>query len=149
MKTYLHKLMLMTVAIALSGSSLAMADDFRDHNYKGWNSLYLSSKAHSTSRSFRSNAPVIVRSETAPTEVAQAPTQDRTYSYEPSQQSDSSSGCAKNGDNGQSSKVAEQPATTQRSYSYEPATSSPTVGRNYGMSRGETSYDRAMRVKGY
>jgi hypothetical protein len=149
MKTYLHSLLLMTAAIGLSASSLAMADDYRDHNYKGWNSLYLSSKSHSTSRSYRTNAPVIVRSETAPTEVAQAPTKDRTYSYEPSQPSDSSSGCAKNGDSGQSSKVAEQPATTQRSYSYQPATSSPIVGRGYGAARGEMSYERAMRAKGY
>jgi hypothetical protein len=149
MKTNLHKLMLMTVAIALSGSSLAMADDFRDHNYKGWNSLYLSSKSHSTSRSFRSNAPMSVRSETTPTEVAQAPTNDRTYSYEPSQQSDSSSGCAKNGDNGQSSNVAEQPAQTQRSYSYEPSSNGPVVGRNYSVGHGGSSYERAMRAKGY
>jgi hypothetical protein len=147
MRTHLHKLLLMTAAIALSGSSLAMADDYRDHNYKAWNSLYLSSKSHSTSRSFRSNAPVIVRSETAPPELAQAPTQDRTYSYEPSQQ-DGSSGCAKNGDSGQPT-IAEQPAQTQRSFSYEPSESSPVISRSYGTSRGETSYDRAMHAKGY
>jgi hypothetical protein len=144
MKTYLHKLMLMTVAVALSGSSLAMAD-FRDHNDKAWNSLYKARSARqSMSRSYQTNTPM-----TAPTEVAQAPTKDRTYSYDPSQQSDSSAGCAKNNDNSQPTKVAEQPAQAQRSFSYEPAESGPIVGRGNSTSRGERSYDRAMRVKGY
>jgi hypothetical protein len=90
-----------------------------------------------------------VRSETTPTEVAQAPTNDRTYSYEPSQQSSGSSESATNGDSGQSSKVAEQPAQTRRSYSYEPSEGSLNVVRGHGTARGETSYERAMRVKGY
>ena len=148
MKTHLHKLMLMTVALGLSGSSLAMAD-YRDHNDKGWNSLYKAQSARqSMSHSYRTNAPVIVRSESVPTEIAQAPTHDRTYSYEPSQQSDSSSASVKNSDSGQST-VAERPAQTRRSFSYEPSESGPTVGHGYGTSRGETSYDRAMRAKGY
>jgi hypothetical protein len=147
MRTYLQNLLLMTAAIALSGSSLAMADDYRDHNYKGWNSLYLSSRSHSTSRSFQSNAPMSAQSETAPSEVAEAPTHDRTYSYEPAQQGDSSSG-AKNGDSGQST-ATDRPAQTRRSFSYEPSESSPTVGRAHSTSRRQTSYARAMHAKGY
>src|SRR5450432_3606670 len=96
MKIYLHKLTLMTVAVALSGSSLAMAD-YRDHNDKAWNSLYKDQSARqSMSHSYRTDVPAIVQSESAPTEGAQAPAMERTYSYDPSQQSDSSKGCAKN-----------------------------------------------------
>jgi hypothetical protein len=149
MKTYLHKVMLMTVAIALSGSSLAMAD-YRDHNDKAWNSLYKAQSARqSMSRSYQTSAPVIAQTDSAPTEVAQAPAKERTYSYDPSQQSDSSTGCAKKSDNSQPSKVAEQPAQTQRSFSYEPSSNGPAVRRSYSAGHQEFSLDVARHAKGY
>ena len=73
----------------------------------------------------RSTAPVIVRTEPIPSAVAQAPTERQSFSYEPSHQNVSGSGCGR----GQSVATEEAPATaqrsteTRRSYSYEPATS--------------------------
>lgn len=70
---------------------------------------------------YRSTAPVIVRTESAPNAVAQAPSDERSYSYEPSQR-------AVSGPCGGGSTVEPTPATAQRtetsrSYSYEPSTS--------------------------
>src|SRR5450432_725354 len=91
MKIYLHKLMLLTVAVALSGSSLAMAD-YRDHNDKAWNSRYKAQSARqSTSRSYQTSTPAIAQTDSASAN-------GRTYSYDPSQQSEGSTGCAKNSD---------------------------------------------------
>jgi hypothetical protein len=149
MKTYLHRVMLMTVAIALSSSSLAMAD-YRDHNDKAWNSLYKAQSARqSMSHSYRTNSPMVAQTESAPTEVAQTPAKERTYSYDPSQQSDSSTGCAKKSDSSQPSQVAEQPAQTQRSFSYEPSSNGPTVRRSYSVGHQELSLDVGRHAKGY
>ena len=73
---------------------------------------------------YRSSEPAIVRTERAPDAVAQAPTDERSYSYEPSHQA-MSGGCGCQG----SVATEHAPATAQRStdtgrsFSYEPSTS--------------------------
>ena len=70
---------------------------------------------------YRSTAPVIVRTEPAPNAVAQAPTERRSFSYEPSREI-VSDGCGCGGTVTQSAPAtAERSTETRRSYSYEPS----------------------------
>jgi len=162
MKTYFNKSMALAVVLGLLASSMAMAD-FRDYNQKAWNAGWKGSSHTATARSncpspMRS-APGLVRTEPAPVSVAQAPTKERAFSYEPAKDktaapaADSKSKAA----TAPAPKTAEK-STTTRSYSYEPGTATyaaPAVRRSYdnyrsgGSSNSGNSYDRAMRAKGY
>lgn len=147
MKALVKTLLLMAAAIGLSGPSAAMAD-FRDYNQKAWNQFnrpssrsvararsYRPSRTIARSRSYR-NAPVIVRTEPAPSAVAQAPTERRSFSYEPSQQAKAATPCPPG-----SASTKPAPATAQRStrsFSYEPSMGSDTgqpIVRSYSAPR--------------
>lgn len=69
---------------------------------------------------YRSSAPVIVRTESAPA-VAQAPTDERSFSYEPSQQGETVTPCPGSGVIESAPETAQRPTRTDRSFSYEPA----------------------------
>ncbi len=126
-----------------------------------WNTQ-VRSRSHTPSQPMvRSTAPTTVRTETASSEVAQAPTDRRSYSYEPSQPKASAvtGGCGC----GQSAVTEKTPASTaqrstetRRSYSYDPAqvesaptASRPANARSYRTPRSGFSIDAAMRAKGY
>ena len=137
MSTNFKALLSSTAVAAFFVSATAMAD-FRDYNYKAWNSIYL--REHSAAaRSNRAVGPMVARSQTVPVEVAQAPTNERAYSYEPSN------------DSGQApaNQAAPTAKTSNRSFSYEPGAtySAPMVRR--GSFGGGNSYENAMRAKGY
>jgi hypothetical protein len=143
MSTKFKTLLSLAAVAAFFVSAAAMAD-FRDYNYKGWNSIYL--REHATAaRSNRVATPTIVRSEAAPVEVAQAPAKERAYSYEPSKDASASTPCG----GAAASTSTAQKTTTNRSFSYEPGAtySAPAVrNRSFG---GGNSYENAMRAKGY
>jgi hypothetical protein len=122
-------------AFFVSAAALA---DYRDYNDKAWNSIYKREHSVATARSNRLAAPAVVRTSPAPVEVAQAPTQERAYSYEP----------AKDAGSAPAAKTAPKAASSNRSFSYDPATSAPSVRHSSGL-RDASSYERAMRAKGY
>ena len=148
MNTFLKTHLLTAVVVGLSISATAKAD-FRDYaDSKAWTNFgRSSSRSYTASRSYRSNAPVIVRSEAAPTTVAQTPTERRSFSYEPAEsgkQAVTSGGCGC-GTSVRTERVPEtaQHATqTERSYSYEPSTDSKTTEpavRSYSAPRMRSS----------
>jgi hypothetical protein len=107
------------------------------------------SYSRSYTRSYRSSPRVIVRSERAPAAVAQAPTERRSFSYDPATPKASSrvttGRCgevivSKSDAKASSEKSA---TTTRRSYSYEPSMTAPPAARqrvyNSGPRRGSTS----------
>lgn len=121
----------------------------------------------------RSAAPEVAPSESASTAVAQKPTEQRSFSYEPNEETKPSQEVTKANSGGcgcgssmraQSTPTTEsKPVESGRSYSYEPSTTStdstvrtvqPTQ-RSYSSSRGRSgggsgfSIDKAMRAKGY
>lgn len=105
-------------SVSAAGSSLGFPPG---RPYYGSSNQRGSQSARRSRPMYRSTAPVIVRTDSAPNAVAQAPSEERTYSYEPSQQ-------AVSGPCGCGSKMEPAPATaqsteTRRSYSYEPSTS--------------------------
>lgn len=145
MNTRFKKLGLMAAVIGLSGLSTAMAD-FRDYNHKAWNQPRSVARARSYRpsrsivRSYRTTSPVIVRTEPAPSAVAQAPTEERRFSYEPSQEANAATPCPP-----VSASTQPAPATAQRStraFSYEPSagtdTGQPAV-RSYSAPRTRSS----------
>lgn len=144
MSTKFKTLLSLTALAAFFVSAAAMAD-FRDYNDKGWNSIYR--REHSAATTNRAAAPVIVRSEAAPVAVAQAPTQERAYSYEPAKQAAGASGSTSNTTSDKSAAAAPQSTKVRRSFSYEPSTSGSV--RHGSTSRGGNSYENAMRAKGY
>jgi hypothetical protein len=78
-------------------------------------------------RMYRGTAPAIVRSEQSPATVAQAPTERRSFSYEPSREnvSVSDNSCVCGGTNVATEKApaaAERTTETRSSFSYEPST---------------------------
>jgi hypothetical protein len=78
---------------------------------------------------YRSNAPVIVRSERAPEIVAQAPTRERSFSYEPSQVVQSGDwGCGEIVQTERARATAERAVERGRSFSYEPSMSDSSSG---------------------
>lgn len=99
----------------------------------------------STSRSmrsqptYRSSAPVVVRSESAPT----SPTEQRSYSYEPSQKAQSSSGGCGCGSSAKTEDAVPKTARStdnRRSYSYEPSINdSSSAPRTYSAPRTRSS----------
>lgn len=128
MNSHLKMLLIGTAALGLYAPAITFAQqsiggavgEARLHPGT-WNNQR-SSRSYARSRPmYRSTAPVIVRSESAPNSVAQVPTERRSFSYEPSQQAVSGP-CG--GDT-----TASAPATvqrseeTRRSYSYEPSMS--------------------------
>lgn len=100
------------------------------------------SQSGTRSRQEYRSAPVIIRSERAPDTIAQAPTERRSFSYEPSQQTQSGS-C------GDSAKM-EAPATERsteyrRSFSYAPPmTDSSSMSRRYTAPRMRSSESSQM-----
>lgn len=125
-----------------------------------WSNQGSSRSVTRSQSTYRSAAPEIVRSESAPT----AATEQRSYSYEPkaepkAETKASSGGCGC----GSSARTESSPTTATgstesgRSFSYEPSTDtgSTTVRtvqptrRSYGAPRSGFSYDKAMRAKGY
>jgi hypothetical protein len=124
---------------------------------------------------YRNATPESAPSESAPTSVAQKPTDQRSFSYEPKEEVKSSKEVAKASSGGcgcgNGSTVRTEPTPTTsaksaesgRSYSYEPSTASsdssvktvqPTQRsysspRNRNGSGSSFSVDKAMRAKGY
>jgi hypothetical protein len=144
------KTLLSLTAVAAFFISATAFGDYRDYNYKGWNSIWL--REHQATRSNRAVTPMVARSQPAPVEVAQAPTNERAYSYEPSQQQAAASTPC-DGSAAASADTA-QKTTTNRSFSYEPGAtySAPAVYRgsySRGSFGGGNSYENAMRAKGY
>ena len=99
------------------------------------------SRSATRSRSmYRNSAPVIVRRDSTSSSVAQAPTERRSYSYEPSQRSTVNSGC-----NGaviyeRTPAAAQRSTETRRSYSYEPSMNeSSAAPRSYSAPRTRSS----------
>lgn len=153
MTTYFKTLLLTTVVTVLSASTSAMAD-FRDYNQKAWNQPGRTS-SRSVARSgrvYRAPAPVIVRTESAPSAVAQAPTTERRFSYEPAAQGETSGGCGCGTSvrSEQAPETAERSTETRRSFSYEPSMDSgisqPSV-RSYSAPRMPSS--RSSRGPAY
>lgn len=125
---YLKSVVLFAVVIGLYAPATAAAD-FRDYNDKAWTQAgrQRSPSAMRSRAVFRSAAPVIVRTEPAPATVAQAPTGQRSFSYEPSQaaQEVAPSGCGcPCGVVGAepAPATAQRPTESRRSFSYEPST---------------------------
>jgi hypothetical protein len=137
-----------------------------------WSSQGTSRSVTRSQSTYRSAAPEIVSSEAAPTAVAQKPTEQRSFSYEPKEEAKASKEVTKanSGGCGCSTVRAQSTPTTApkstesgRSYSYEPSTASsdsavrtvqPTQ-RSYSSPRSRSgsssgfSIDKAMRAKGY
>ena len=90
-----------------------------------------SSRSYSNSRAMNQNTAPVVRSDSTPTAVAQAPTERRSFSYEPSQRNEStnsSTGASKNSGScccgSKEAPFKAQPSKEERrSFSYEPSTS--------------------------
>jgi hypothetical protein len=121
MNTLFKSLLLLTAVIGLSVTTSAKAD-FRDYNDKAWNQGYRASRSVARSRRvYRSPASVIVRTERAPSAIAQAPTTDRRFSYEPSQQVESGTPCPDSVTTVPAPATAQRPAESGRRFSYEPA----------------------------
>jgi hypothetical protein len=121
MNTYLKTLLMTGVAVGLFAAETARAD-FRDYNYKAWAQAgrqRTSQPARRYRPMYRSTAPVIVRTESAPGAVAQAPTEERRFSYEPSQVQ-AGTPCPEGVVTEPAPATAERPTRTYRSFSYEP-----------------------------
>jgi len=131
MNTYLKERLLAAIAIAAmltievfatsvsaAGPSLGFPSG---KPYYGSSNQRASQSPRRSRPMYRSTAPVIVRTEPAPNAVAQAPTQQRSCSYEPSLQAMSGPcGC---GSSESAPATAQGSTETRRSYSYEPSTS--------------------------
>lgn len=146
MNIYFKQLLLVAAVAGLFAPVSAMAD-FRDYaDSKAWTNFGRdSSKPRAMSRSYRSNAPVIVRSESKQNAVAQAPTERRSFSYEPSQEAEqthSGCGCGGSVSSDKAPETAQRSTETRRSFSYEPSTDSSTVqtpARSYSAPRMRSS----------
>jgi len=115
-----------------------------------WNNQRSSRSGMRSRPMYRSNAPAIVRSETVPRDVAQAPTERRSFSYEPTESAGSAEQPRKNGGCGcgNSVRAEREPMTalpstrSERSFSYEPSADSnnaePAV-RSYSAPRMRSS----------
>lgn len=134
MNPYFNKLLFAAVAIAalltiqvFAGSASAAGPSL---GFSSGRPYYGSSNqrgSHSARRSrpmYRGTAPVIVRTEPAPNAVAQAPSEQRSYSYEPSQPAMSGGcGCGNSVTMEPAPSTSQRSTETRRSYSYEPSTS--------------------------
>ena len=102
-------------------SSSSLRADFEDYNYKAWNQpSKSSSQMVMRTRSYRASAPAVVQSESTPAEVAQAPSELRSYSYDPAQEKDVQSPCGCNATKSEEPATAQNSKQSNRSYSYEP-----------------------------
>lgn len=138
---YLNFKMLVS-AMTLAGLFVATSSgaDFYDYNHKVGPQLGRGS-SQSARRSrpmYRSTAPAIVRTESAPNAVAQAPTERRSFSYEPSQQTEAGA-CEGSVASEQASATAQRSAETRRSFSYEPSMSSDSYSAPRMRSRSSHS----------
>jgi len=97
-----------------------------------WNSQRTTQSRMRSESQYRSTTP----SERAPQVVAQAPTERRSYSYEPSQSTDAGTktptqsgkcGCGNSVVTEKAQATTEQSTDRQRSYSYEPSMSEPSA----------------------
>jgi len=119
------------------------------------------SRSATRSRSmYRSTAPETVRTESAPTAVAQKPTEQRSFSYEPKEETKASvggCGCGSTVRTESAPTATSRSTESGRSYSYEPSTDSSSSRmrttqpsrRSYSTPRSGFSHDTAMRAKGY
>lgn len=137
MNPYINKLLFAAIAIA----ALLTIQVFASSVSAAGPSLgfppgkpYYGSSNQRASRSFtrsrpmyRSTAPLIVRTERAPSAVAQAPTEERRFSYEPSQQVEAGTPCPQGVIVTPAPATAQQPTRTGRTYSYEPSMESDTA----------------------
>jgi hypothetical protein len=94
-----------------------------------WNSQRMSQSGIRTRPMIRSATPAIVQAEQAPNAVAQAPTERRSFSYEPSQQGEVRIGCCCTVTSQPAPETAQRSTQTYRSYSYEPSTQSYSAPR--------------------
>ena len=147
MNSFFKTLMLVTAIIGLCVPAVALAQKSAGGVVGGarlhpgtWNSQR-SSRSYARSRPmYRSTAPVIVRTEPTPSSVAQAPTERRSYSYEPSQRR-----TVNGGYNGaviyeRAPAAAQRSTGTRRSYSYEPSINESTAApRSYSAPRMRSS----------
>lgn len=117
MNTHFKVTLILTVIVGLCVSAVAMAGE-------SW--LNAGSKMRgefgTTSRSpvastpiYRSAPPVVAQSQPAPNTVAQAPTEERRFSYEPAKPAE---------------KKADATVRTNRRFSYEPGYSSGSMSRS-------------------
>lgn len=106
-----------------------------------WNNQRSSRSFTGSRPGYRSTAPMIVRTESAPNAVAQAPAERRSYSYEPSQQAASGHcGCGSNIATEPAPATAQRLTETRRSFSYEPSTSeSSAAPQSYSAPRMRSS----------
>ena len=129
MNTHIKKMLMLTAVVGLSSPSVAMA--CRDYNFRTWNQGgRTAARSLSASRLYGADRPrgdVVERSQPASKSVAQAPTERRALSYEPSETSQSPTSA------GSKSTAAPAPQIKRRSYSYEPLMSS---GRSSHRSAG-------------
>jgi len=147
MTIYSKTLLLLTAVMGLVVSEISRAD-FRDYNYKAWADRPRSSRSVNRSRTYRAVAPTIVRSDSAPIEVAKSPTEQRSFSYDPAQPAGSSAanGCGGGTRVERGSATAQRSTRSERSYSYEPSTSSnitEPVARSYSVPRMQSSRSSA------
>lgn len=145
MNAYLKTLLVAAAVAGLYVPATANAD-FRDYNYKAWAQVGKQRSSPSFARSrpmYRSSAPVIVRSEPAPSAVAQAPTEQRSFSYEPSQ-SVVSGGCHDAATTEQAPATAQRSPGVRRSFSYE-----PSMSGSYSAPRMQSRTSRSSRMPAY
>jgi hypothetical protein len=123
MTTYLKTMLALTVVVGLALPATASAKSIggvtggaRLHPGT-WNSQRTS---RSVARVYRSTAPVIVRTEPAPAAVAQAPTEQQRFSYEPADEGDTGGGCHGKAATQPAPATAQQSVETHRRFSYEP-----------------------------
>ena len=150
MAIYSKTLLMLAALLGLFVSDIATAD-FRDYNYKAWAHRPGSARSVARPRSYRRatpvivrSEPIIVRSESVPTTVAQAPTEQRSFSYDPAQPADSSvsQDCVGVTEAVQMPATAQPSTQRDRSYSYEPSMSTSTTqpsARSYSAPRMQSS----------
>ena len=120
MNTHFKNALIVAVVTGLSAAATAMAgDSYLNAGSKARGEFGNTARRTTEFRPiYRAPAPVIVQREAPPSAVAQAPSEQRVFSYEPSKPSE---------------KSAQGRTRTYRSYSYEPSM------RSYSGSRGRSS----------
>lgn len=129
MNPYLKRMLIVPAAIAaltvhiLASSAAAAGPSLgfsKGKPYYGASNQRASQSRMRSQSMYRSTAPVIVRSESAPSAVAQAPTEERRFSYEPSQRVQAGRPCPEVVVTEPAPATAERPTQTYRRFSYEP-----------------------------
>ncbi|MCA9099974.1 MAG: hypothetical protein R3C10_09785 [Pirellulales bacterium] len=136
MSTLLKTITLASTVLGLMVASSARAD-FRDYNNKAWAQVSRHHTAQPTMRVYR-QAPVVENA--APAVVAQAPSQQRSFSYEPSEAT--TSGQCGSADAQPSQDAAAETAqapTETRSFSYEPSAGTAVMRTGRSVSRQSTT----------